>query len=172
MPDGMRGKRFQIIRRLFSPRSERRLDNQMKSVIELEINVPRAKLAELFADPKNNTKWMDDLERYEPLSGTPGRPGSKYCLVPKTGDMVFIATVIARDLPHESRLILESSKVVVSVTDKFVALSSEKTKLISEEVFSFKGLFNKIYGFLVQRAIKNAHRRHMEGFKCFAEAQR
>ncbi len=141
----------------------------MKSVIELEINVPQAKLAELFADPENNTKWMDDIERYEPISGTPGMPGSTYRLVPKTGNMVFIATVITRNLPNESGLILEASNVVVSVKDEFVALSSEKTKLISEEVFSFKGLFNKIFGFLTQRTIKNAHRRHMEAFKRFAE---
>jgi hypothetical protein len=48
-----------------------------------------------------------------------------------------------------------------------VALFSEKTKLISEEEFSFKGLFNKVFGFLAQRTIKNAHRRHMEAFKRF-----
>lgn len=66
-------------------------------------------------------------------------PGSKYRMAPKTGDMVFVATVIARDLPDESRLILEASNVVVSLKARFVALSSEKTRLISEEVFSFKG---------------------------------
>src|SRR4030095_225047 len=120
----------------------------MKSVVELEINVPQAKLAELFADPENNIKWMDDLKRYEPISGTPGMPGSKYRLVPKTGNMVLIATVIARDLPREFRLTLDASNVMVSATDEFIALSSEKTKLISEEVFSFKGPFNKVFGFL------------------------
>jgi hypothetical protein len=89
----------------------------MRSIIELEINVPQAKLAELLADPENNTKWMDDIERYEPISGPPGMPGSKYRLVPKTGKMLFTATVVGRDLPDESRLILEASNVVVSVRD-------------------------------------------------------
>ena len=144
----------------------------MKSVVELAINAPQAKLADLFADPENNTKWMDDIERYEPISGTAGMPGSKYRLVPKTGNTIFVATVVARDLPNELTLILDASNVVVSVTDKFVALSSEKTKLISEEVFSFKGLFNKVFGFLAQRTIRNAHRRHMEAFKRFAEDHR
>ena len=142
----------------------------MKSIIELVIDVPQARLAELFADPENNTKWMDDIERFEPISGRPGMPGSKYRLAPKTGDMVFVATVISRDLPNELRLSLDASNVVVSIKDEFVALSSEKTKLISEEVFSFKGLFNKVFGFLAQRTIRNAHRRHMEAFKRFAEA--
>jgi hypothetical protein len=58
------------------------------------------------------------------------------------------------------------------VNVRFVALSSERTRLISEEVFRFKGLFNKVFGFLAQRSIKKAHRRHMEAFKRFAEASR
>jgi hypothetical protein len=37
----------------------------MESVIELEINVPQARLAALFADPQQNTKWMDDVDRVE-----------------------------------------------------------------------------------------------------------
>jgi hypothetical protein len=141
----------------------------MTSVIELEINVPQGRLALLFADPENSTKWMDDLERYEAISGDPGMPGSKYRLVPKTGKMIFVATVISRQLPNESRLSLDASNVVVSVTGRFVALSSERTRLISEEVFRFKGPLNKVFGFFAQRAIKHAHRHHMEAFKRFAE---
>lgn len=143
----------------------------MKSIIELEINVPQAKLSELYADPENNTKWMDDLERYEHLSGEPGMPGSTYRMVPKKGDMVFIATVIARNIPTELRLNLEASNVTVSVQGKFTALSSDRTRLTSTEVFQFKGLFNKLFGFLAGGSIKKVHRRHMEAFKRFAEAE-
>jgi hypothetical protein len=74
----------------------------VKSVIEIEIHVPRARLAALYADPKLNTRWMDDVERMEPISGQLGMPGSKYRLVPKKRDMVFVATVLVRNLP-ESR---------------------------------------------------------------------
>ncbi len=144
----------------------------MKSLIKLEIDVPQARLAELFADPENNTKWMDDLERYEPVSGEPGMPESKYRLIPKEGKMVFIATVVARNLPTEFRLRLDASNVSVSVKGTFVALSSTKTQLISEEIFCFKGLFDKLFGLLARRSIKNTHRRHMEAFKRYAEAHR
>jgi hypothetical protein len=48
----------------------------MKSTVELDINAPQAQLAELFADPRNNTGWMDDVERIEPVSGELGEPGS------------------------------------------------------------------------------------------------
>jgi hypothetical protein len=142
----------------------------MKSVIELEIDVPQARLAALFTDPQQNTKWMDDVDRVETISGQLGMPGSKYRLVPKKGKMLFVATVLAKNLPTESQLSLEASNVTVSVKGIFVALSPDRTRLTSEEVFSFKGPLNRVFGFLARGVIKNAHRRHMEAFKRFAEA--
>ena len=144
----------------------------MKSVIQLDIDVPHARLAALFSDPLQNTKWMDDVDRVEAISGQIGMPGSKYRLVPKKGGMLFVATVIARDIPTQFLLSLEASNVTVSVKGILVAISSDKTRLISEEVFKFKGLLNKAFGFLAQGVIKKAHRHHMEAFKRFAEAHK
>jgi|SRR5947208_3617425 len=141
----------------------------MKSVVELDINVPQARLADLFANAENSPRWMDDLDRYEAISGEPGMPGSKYRLVPKKGAMVFMATVIARDLPVQARVNLDAPNVAVSVTGTFEALSPSTTRLVSEEVFRFKGPVNKLFGLIAQRAIRAAHRRHMEAFKRFAE---
>jgi hypothetical protein len=122
----------------------------MKSIYETEINIPQAKLAEFYANPENNVKWMEDLERSEYISGALGMPGSKYRFIPKKGNMVFTATVLIRDIPNELKLILKSPTVDVLVTGKFIALSSENTKFISEEVFTFKGFFNKTFGFLAK----------------------
>jgi hypothetical protein len=143
----------------------------MKSVVEIDINLRQAKLAELFADPSNNPKWMDDIERIEPISGELGEPGSVYRLVPKRGQLVFVATVVTRELPSESRLSLDAPSVSVLVMGKLLKLSEEKTKLISEQTFRFKGAFNKVFSFLARGAIKKAHRRHMESFKRFAESR-
>ena len=140
----------------------------MKSVIDIDIKAPRTRLAELFAEPANNPKWMDDV-RYEPLSGTPGQPGSKYRLVSTTGMPDFTATVVTCDLPERVGLVLDAPTVSVAITDTFVSLAPDETKLISEEVFRFKGPFNKLKGLFAGRAIRNAHRRHMEAFKRFAE---
>jgi hypothetical protein len=144
----------------------------MRSVVELEIDVPQARLAALFADPQQNTSWMDDVDRVETISGQLGMLGSKYRLVPKKGRMVFVATVVSRNLPTESQLSLEASNVTVSVKGIFVAISPRRTRLTSEEVFSFKGPLDKVFGFVAQRAIKGAHRRHMVAFKRFAEDHR
>jgi len=143
----------------------------MKSVVQLNIDVPQARLAGLFADPCNNPKWMDDLERIEPISGTLGEAGSVYRLVPKQGDLVFVATVLSRELPTELTLLLDAPSVSVWVSDKLLALSGQRTRLISEETFRFKGIFNKFFGLFARGAIKRAHRRHMESFKRFAESQ-
>jgi Polyketide cyclase / dehydrase and lipid transport len=141
----------------------------MKSTVDIEIRAPRIKVAELFADPGNNPKWMDDLERIEMLSGELGSPGSRYRMVSKDARMNFVATVVARDLPNEVRLRLDGSDVVVSITDRFSTASQEVTRLVSEEVFTFKGPISNVIGFFAQNRIRKAHRRHMESFKRFAE---
>jgi hypothetical protein len=84
----------------------------MKSALELNIQAPRDTVAALFADPANNSKWMTDLDRCEPVTGSPGMPGSAYRMVPKRkSDPGFIATVLSRDLPEEVRLRLDGKDV-------------------------------------------------------------
>lgn len=144
----------------------------MTSVVEIDIAAPRARVADLFSDPGNNPKWMSDIERCEPVTGTLGMPGSTYRLVPKSGNRVFVATVVSRDLPDELRLRLDAPKVVVSIVDRFVATSPEVTRLVSEEEFRFKGVLSSMLGFLARPAIKKAHRRHMDAFKQFVERNR
>jgi polyketide cyclase/dehydrase/lipid transport protein len=142
----------------------------MKSTVIVEINLPKERVAELFTDPRNSTRWMDDVDRIEVVSGELGMPGSKYRIVPKKGNMVFVATVLTRDLPDEARLRLDSAQVVVSITATFQSLNADRTLLVSQEVFTFNGVIGAIFGFLSRIAIRKAHRRHIEAFKTFAEA--
>src|SRR5262245_53899929 len=133
----------------------------MKSTVELEINAPLQTVTTLFADPTSMTKWMDDLERVEPLSGELGMPGSRFRMVGKAGTLQsnFIVTVTVRSLPKMFGLKLQSPSVDVAITDTFSTLSARKTKMVSEEVFSFHGLFNTLFGFLAQNTIRKHHRR-------------
>jgi hypothetical protein len=141
----------------------------VKSVVEVEIDRPLQEVAELFADPRNNLKWMHDVKSYEPVSGEQGMPGSTYRLVPKEGDMIFLATVVERNLPDELRVNLQESTVDIAMTGRMLPLSPTRTKLISEEVFTFKGSDNGTVASSVKDAIKANHRRHIEDFKRFAE---
>jgi hypothetical protein len=141
----------------------------MTSRVELDIDARRTPLAEVFADPRNNPAWMDDIDRIESVSGDLGKAGSTYRLVPKRGDEVFVATVTERALPASLKLVLDSPRVSVSITDTFHQVSDRRTKLVSEEVFRFKSAFGRLVGLVAGRAIRKAHRRHMEAFKAFAE---
>ncbi len=143
----------------------------MKSVVELEINAPQSKVASLFMDPNNNPKWMDEIDRIEAVSGTPGDPGSVYRMVPKRDDLEFVATVVAKDPPVELRLSLVGHNTSVSVIARLRKAAEGRTTLISEETFQFEGLFGRAIGLMARFPIKRAHRRHMESFKRFAERQ-
>jgi len=143
----------------------------MTSRVELEIEVPQEPLAQAFAEPRNNPAWMDDVDRIEPISGELGQSGSTYRIVPKRGDRIFTARVLHRALPAQLTLLLDSPQVSVSVTDSFQRITDGRTRLVSEEIFTFKGIFGNVMGFLGRRAIKEAHRRHMEAFKRFAESR-
>jgi polyketide cyclase/dehydrase/lipid transport protein len=147
-------------------------DIELKDIVRIEIAAPLRKVAELFTDPANSTKWMDDLVAYEPVSGTPGMPGSRYRLVSKNERMTFTATVISRDLPKESRLVLDSPSIEVSVRTTFASLPPGGTELVSEETFAFKSALGKGFGFFARPAIRKAHRHHMESFKRFVEGEK
>jgi hypothetical protein len=112
---------------------------------------------------------MNDLARCEPISGSFGTTGSTYRMVPKTGDMVFVATVVSRNLPDEVKLRLDGKNVVVSITDRFSLSPSGTTRLRSVEEFRFPSVLGRLFGFLAQRSIRKAHRSHMAAFKQFAE---
>jgi len=141
----------------------------MKDTVELTIHAPQAKVAALFDDPRTFPQWMEEIERTETLSGDPAALGAKVRLVPRRGHHGFVAKKVARDLPHWSCLLLSDSGVSVTVRGTFVRVSDEITKLVSEEIFAFRGLMARIRGFLGRRAIRSAHRKHMESFKRFAE---
>jgi hypothetical protein len=139
----------------------------MKSIVEVDINLSKANVRRLFTDPANNPKWMDDLKKYEAISGDQGMPDSSYRLIPKKGNRVFTAFVIAQD-DHELKLKLDSHDTQIMITARLIDLSPSKTRLISEEVFTFKGLL-AVFGWLAKPAIHKAHRKHMIDFRDFAE---
>jgi hypothetical protein len=114
---------------------------------------------------------MHELDRYEPLGGQQGEVGSTYRLVPKEGDLVFVATVVYRRHPSEVRLVLDAPSVTVAVTTTFTALPGDQTLLASEETFTFKTRRDRLLGFLARPAIAKAHKRHIHAFKQFAESR-
>jgi hypothetical protein len=141
----------------------------MLSVVELEICADRETVAELYCDPANNPKWMDDLVRWDRLRGEPGTPGSKYRMLSRDPDMEFVVTILDRADDH-IRFVLDSADVVVSIHVTFTPSGPGTTRFVSREQFRFQGLRRRIVGALATRAIRKAHRNHVSAFKRFAEA--
>jgi hypothetical protein len=120
----------------------------MKSSVGIEINAPRRRTAELFADPLNSPRWMSELDRIEAVSGHLGAQGSKYRMVSKDGGMDFVATIVLRDLPDELHLRLDAPHLTVFITDRFSTPSEGVTHLLSEEDFNFRGPIRRLFGLL------------------------
>ena len=143
----------------------------MRHVVRLNVGEPQERVAALYSDPRNNPKWMHDVDRCEPLSGEPGAIGSTYRLVPREGQLEFVGTVVSRRLPSEVKLLLDAPSLSVAVTATFEALPGDRTLLVSEQHYTFKGWDNKLRGFLARPAIASAHKRHMAAFRTFAESR-
>ncbi len=146
----------------------------MKYTNEVEINKPLEEVIPLFDNPDNLYKWMEGLQSFEHISGTPGQPGAKSKLKFKVGkrEMVLIETVTVRNLPKEFTGTYESENgkgALNIVRNEFVKLSPAKTKYISESEFQFKG-FMAIIAVLMKGAFKKQSLKYITNFKNFAES--
>jgi uncharacterized protein YndB with AHSA1/START domain len=145
----------------------------MKYTFETVIDAPIEKVAKLAGDPSLRIQWMEGMKDYKSINGTPGQPGAVSRMVFKTGtvEMVFTGTVKENNLPDYFTEIMDASNVTTSATTRLDAISPDKTRYISEQDHDFKGLFNKLVGFVLQREFKTQTRRHMDRFKQFVEKQ-
>src|SRR5688572_686847 len=127
----------------------------MKYTCHIEINKPVDTVVSLFDNPDNLSKWMNGLQSFEPLSGTPGQPGAKSKLKFKMGnrEIEMIETIMVRNLPDEFSGTYETKGVFNIVRNYFEPLPGNKTNYVSEQEFQFTG-FMKLIGMLMQNAFK------------------
>ncbi|HNO23193.1 MAG TPA: hypothetical protein PKK94_09455, partial [Leptospiraceae bacterium] len=79
-------------------------------------------------------------------------------------------TVTVRNLPDEFSGTYEVKNVFNIVKNRFIALSENKTKYISESEFQFKG-FMRIIAFFMPGAFKKQSQKYLQLFKEFAEKE-
>lgn len=143
----------------------------MKYTCEVEIHQPIDKVITLFDNPDNLKKWMDGLQSFEHMSGEAGYPGAKSRLKFKMGkrEMEMIETITVRNLPEEFSGTYETKGVFNVVRNKFVAVSNDKTKYITEQEFQFQNFIMKLMGFLMPGIFKKQSMKFLKNFKRFAE---
>ncbi|MCB0465400.1 MAG: SRPBCC family protein [Aequorivita sp.] len=144
----------------------------MKYSVSITIDKPVDEVIALFDNVDNMKKWMKGLERFEPISGTPGEVGAKSRLEFKMGkrEIEMIETITAKNLPEEFTGTYEAKGVFNIVKNSFEPLPDNKTKYSTEQEFQFKG-FMKLFGLLMPGAFKKQSMKYLQDFKAFAESQ-
>ena len=143
----------------------------MKYSVSITIDKPVNEVVALFDNVDNMKKWMNVLESFEPLDGTPGEVGAKSRLRFKMGkrEIEMIETITAKNLPEEFTGTYEAKGVFNIVRNSFEPLPGNKTKYTTEQEFQFKG-FMKLMGLLMPGAFKKQSMKYLQDFKAFAES--
>lgn len=144
----------------------------MKFTCSVEIDLPIEKVVVLFDNPKNLIEWQDGFVAIEPISGTPGEPGSKSKMIYMIGDreMEIIETIKVNNLPKEKTGIYEHVHMVNTMTTRFIELAPNKTKYEAEiEYTQFNGFVPKLMAFLMPGVFKKQTQKWLNQFKAFAE---
>ena len=73
----------------------------MHYTVEIDIDLPRDRVIELFDSTENLKKWQRGLQVFEPLEGEPGQPGAKSRMVFQMGKrkIEMVETITERNLP-------------------------------------------------------------------------
>lgn len=139
---------------------------------QIVIEKPVDEVVKHFTNPDTYADWMQGFNKMEPLSGEPGKPGSKTLFVFRMGkrEMSMLETIIENNLPRLMKVTFEAKGVFNTVISRFEAQSATSTLYINDQDFQFKG-FMKLIGWLMPGAFKKQSRKFLEDFKAFVERQ-
>ncbi len=143
----------------------------MQYTVELEMNAPREKVAELFSDPDSIAKWQPGFVSMEHLSGEKGKSGAQYRLLYKHGkrEVEMIETVTTDNLPERFVATYEAPGMSIEVNNRFEEAGPDKTKWISENNGTTSGFLMKLMTLIMPGCFKKQSQKWMEHFKALAE---
>jgi len=143
----------------------------MRYETELWIDLPRARVVELFDSFENLKHWQEGLLQHEHLSGEPGMPGAKTKLLYQMGRRrtEMVETILTRQLPEEFSGSYDTSGVH-NILRNFFYDEGERTRWVLDSDFQFHGLMRLMAWFIPSSVFRKQTRQTMEAFKNFAEA--
>jgi hypothetical protein len=143
----------------------------MQYETEVTIDLPRARVIELFDSTENMYKWQTGLTGLEHLAGEPGQPGAKIKLIYDEGGRKaeMLETIVERDLPDTLTATYEIENVYNLVRNRFFDEGPDKTRWRMEVEFRFKG-WMAVLALLMRSAFPKQTLKDMNAFKAFAEA--
>ena len=142
----------------------------MKYTNEITIPLPLHRTIELFDNADNMKYWQKGLTSFEPISGEPGKPGSKTKLIYKMGKRTveMIETITANNLPESMDSTYEANGVFNIQKNSFKE-EEDSTRWISESEFKFSGFMKIMAFFWGSKAFSKQSMKYMQDFKSFAE---
>ena len=142
----------------------------MKYTVDIEINLPRSRVVELFDSTENRYKWQQGLQSIDAIEGETGEEGSKSKLVFKMGkrNMEMVEVITKKTPPEIYNATYEAKGVFNVVNTRFTEAGPDKTHWESENEFRFGG-FMKLIGLLMKGAFPKQSLKYMKDFKAFAE---
>ena len=144
----------------------------MKYQSEIEIDLPRDRVIELFDNKDNLKHWQEGFVSLEHLSGTQGNVGAKSEIKYKMGrrNIEMTETILRKNLPEEFSFQFEAKGVWNEVENYFEIIDSKRTKWIIKNDFRGKGMIT-VMMFLMPGMFKKQTLKFMDAFKSFAENQ-
>lgn len=139
--------------------------------VDIEIDLPRDRVVELFDNPDNLFKWQTGLQSFELLAGEAGQPGARSKLVFKNGKQTveLIETVTERNLPDEFNGTYEWNSGKNTLRNRFIEIGPERTRWESTCDYEFSSLLLKLMGFLAPGMFRKQNQSFLENFKAFCE---
>ncbi len=146
----------------------------LKYTLEIELNLPRKKVIELFDNPNNLKKWQHGLQSFELIEGEAGEVGAKSRLLYLMGNrkIEMIETITARNLPEEFSGTYEADGVWNLVENYFHEIGPKKTKWVTKNEFRSSRFMMRVMASLMPGQFKKQSFQYMKWFKEFAEKKR
>jgi uncharacterized membrane protein len=144
----------------------------MKFKCQVDIDLPREKVIELFDSVDNLKHWQDGFISFEHLTGEPGEVGSTARMMYEMNGrpMELIETVTVKNFPDEFSGTYVHKHMTNSMVNKFEWLASDKTRWTAEiEYTQLNGFMIKMMAFLMPGMFKKQTQKWLNQFKAFAE---
>ena len=145
----------------------------MKYTREIEIDLPRDRVIELFMDRDNMPKWQTGLKSFEHVSGEPGQPGETSRLVyeHRGQDVEMIETVTSQSLPDALAGTYETEGVWNFINNQFVEEGPNRTRWIAETEFRFSDWKMLLMSIALRPMFTGQTKKALRDFKTFAEGE-
>ena len=145
----------------------------MLTETSVSINKPLKEVWDFFKNPDNLIRWLGGLQKFEHVSGIPGRVGAKakHHFLERGKELILDGEIT--EVIEQKRIvgILDSSMMLNKVTNSFNDLGKDQTVVTISSDTQFKGFLWKQIGPLMKGEFKKRQEKDLQTLKEILEKQ-